>query len=71
MAKDSRIRCVNVKTGNVRYLVPAVANSPTRLKNLGFMKAELETPPAKNQTELVVEEIEEQTPVEINSSEQN
>lgn len=44
MQKGELVRCINVKTGRIKMLVPAVANSPTRLKNLGYMRAELEAP---------------------------
>lgn len=44
MAKEDLIRCVSIKTGKVRFLIPLLANDTTRLKNLGFVKAELEAP---------------------------
>lgn len=44
MAKEDLIRCVSIKTGKVRMLIPLLANDATRLKNLGFVKAELEAP---------------------------
>lgn len=44
MAKEDLIRCVSIKTGKVRNLIPLLANDVTRLKNLGFVKAELEAP---------------------------
>lgn len=44
MAKEDLIRCVSIKTGKVRMLIPLLANDATRLKNLGFVKAEIEAP---------------------------
>lgn len=44
MAKEDLIRCVSIKTGKVRMLIPLLANDATRLKNLGFVKAVLESP---------------------------
>lgn len=44
MAREDLIRCVSVKTGKVRMLIPLLANDTVRLKNLGFVKAELEAP---------------------------
>lgn len=44
MGQENLIRCVSIKTGKVRMLIPLLANDATRLKNLGFVKAELEAP---------------------------
>lgn len=44
MGQENLIRCVSIKTGKVRRLIPLLANNETRLKNLGFIKAELEAP---------------------------
>lgn len=44
MGQEKLIRCVSIKTGKVRMLIPMLANDEVRLKNLGFIKAELEAP---------------------------
>lgn len=44
MAKEDLIRCVSIKTGKVRMLIPLLANDAVRLEKLGFVRAELEAP---------------------------
>lgn len=44
MGVQNLIRCVSIKTGKVRMLIPQLANDTVRLKNLGFIKAEIEAP---------------------------
>lgn len=45
MAKEDLIRCVSIKTGKPRMLIPLLANDAIRLEKLGFIRAELEAPP--------------------------
>lgn len=44
---EKLIRCVSINTGKPRMLIPLLANDATRLKKLGFIRAELEAPPLK------------------------
>lgn len=44
MAKANLVRCISLTTGKVRYVIPALANNATRLRNLGFINAEIEAP---------------------------
>lgn len=41
MKEEKKIRCVNINTGLVKYLVPLIANNPIRMKSIGYRIEEL------------------------------
>jgi len=59
MLNQEKIRCVNIKTGLVKWLVPQIANNPIRLVSMGFRKEELPTGLPSIITEQKIEETKE------------
>jgi hypothetical protein len=41
MKQEDKVRCVNITSGQVKYLVPAIANNPIRMKSIGYRVDEL------------------------------
>ena len=50
MKTSEKIRCVNLKTGMVKHLVPAIANNLIRMRSLGFKKDEIPVFPSLEKT---------------------